>query len=670
MSNQQPWTLLQVGDKVVFKPSTGTTNENIFTITSISHRGYSGTWSGMNFGPLSMDGGLDGSAWWVNKLRVEKPWYRQLAVGDTFKSCTGCVYTVVQVGDGKIEAVWKDEAYIRTRRGSFTLEDSWLTDPTKATPIHIAALQPPTALTPPQEPEVPWYRRLAKGDTFTKEGMEWLVTASAASRGGVVWVSTPERCGNRPIHPCNQAKWFSDASPLSVAALKVPQVAPWWHSAKPGDRFHSSLYGNCTVASVLMSAHPNLFPREIAVTQDDYPKETPLLRFHVRADGKFEALDQATPILPKTAEPIPYPAWPDSPWMDLEVGSPIFLDTLSPCIISKAEWEAGSAEKLGYYHASVSIDYLVAVVEAGVKPHWWGGHCRQMEKRPWMGLKTGDRLKLKDGNVAKVEQIHRFPSYPTNASNDVEVKFSIEGSGLSTSYYYRADGSLRPDWWVEIAQVNPTPPTPYSPSPGDRCYVDGSVWEVTEANLRLGMDNFWQLRMKRLYSKHNQTWCPVQSTTWCQHNLVPPSHWSRNLKVGDRLLEGDDEGDLIWTVEALADDDRYILGNAFYPKRTLCPIIDRNWFSKAKLLPRVDPLPNTPPSPLLAGVATYPRHRVPTIPLDDLAVGEAVDVPVERYSEDMIRGIVELTGKRAEAGSRKIFGLVSTETTHTIWREM
>jgi hypothetical protein len=77
MSNQQPWTLLQVGDKVVFKPSTGTTNENIFTITSISHRGYSGTWSGMNFGPLSMDG----SAWWVNKLRVEKPWYPAVGCG-------------------------------------------------------------------------------------------------------------------------------------------------------------------------------------------------------------------------------------------------------------------------------------------------------------------------------------------------------------------------------------------------------------------------------------------------------------------------------------------------------------------------------------------------------------------------------------------------------------
>jgi len=521
-----------------------------------------------------------------------------------------------------------------------------------------------------EAPLAPWYTKLRKGDTFTKEGMEWLVTASAASRGGVVWVSTPERCGNRPIHPCNQAKWFSDASPLSVAALKVPQVAPWWHSAKPGDRFHSSLYGNCTVASVLMSAHPNLFPREIAVTQDDYPKETPLLRFHVRADGKFEALDQATPIT-KPTEPIPYPAWPDSPWMDLEVGSPIFLDTLSPCIISKAEWEAGSAEKLGYYHAPVSIDYLVAVVEPGLQPHWWVGHCRQMEKRPWMGLKTGDRLKLKDGNVAKVEQIHRFPSYPTNASNDVEVKFSIEGSGLSTSYYYRADGSLRPDWWVEIAQVNPTPPTPYSPSPGDRCYVDQAVCEVVEVEKSADCCN-WLIRLRRIADLlPSQKF--VKSTTWCQHNLVPPSHWSRNLKVGDRLLEPGD-GELVWTVEALADDDRYILGNAFYPKRTLCPIIDRNWFSKAKLLPRVDPLPNTPPSPLLAGVATYPRHRVPTIPLDDLAVGEAVDVPVERYDEAMLKYIVDTLSQQAkrDGNPEKIFGLTtSTETaTHTIWREM
>jgi len=589
MSNQQPWTLLQVGDKVVFPDDKS--GEYSFTITGDSPGKYTGMWSNAYTYPLLWS--ETQPVWWTQKLRVEKPWYRQLAVGDTFKCSAGAVYTVKAVRRGEVDLDYTGGGGVN--RGTFPLEDSWISDPAKA-------------------------------------------------------------------------------SPLSVAALNPPQAAPWWHSAKPGDRFHSSLYGNCTVASVLMSAHPNPFPREIAVTQDDYPKETPLLRFHVRADGKFEALDQATPILPKTAEPIRYSAWPDSPWMDLEVGSPIFLDTLSPCIISKAEWEAGSAEKLGYYHAPVSIDYLVAVVEAGVKPHWWGGHCRQMEKRPWMGLKTGDRLKLKDGNVAKVEQIHRFPSYPTNASNDVEVKFSIEGSGLSTSYYYRADGSLRPDWWVEIAQVNPTPPTPYSPSPGDRCYVDGSVWEVTEANLRLGMDNFWQLRMKRLYSKHNQTWCPVQSTTWCQHNLIPSSHWSRNLKVGDRLLEGDEEGDLIWTVEALADDDRYILGNAFYPKRTLCPIIDRNWFSKAKLLPRVDPLPNTPPSPLLAGVATYPRHRVPTIPLDDLAVGEAVDVPVERYDEAMLKYIVDTLSQQAkrDGNPEKIFGLTtSTETaTHTIWREM
>jgi hypothetical protein len=126
-------------------------------------------------------------------------------------------------------------------------------------------------------------------------------------------------------------------------------------------------------------------------------------------------------------------------------------------------------------------------------------------------------------------------------------------------------------------------------------------------------------------------------------------------------------------VEALADNGQYILGNPFYPKRTLCPIIDHHWFSKAVLLPAEPARPQLPkPLPEQPATPTYPRHHVPTIPLDDLAVGEAVDAPAGRYSVAMISDIVATYGKRAaEAGEKeRIFGMFSTATTHTIWREI
>ncbi len=520
MSNQKPWTLLQVGDKVVFKnPNHG---EYSFTITGVTDDKYNGTWSdpwpSNQFHPsltrTDPAWPMFQPPWWSSMVRVDpaplSPWYTKLAVGDTFRNALGTVFTVVAVREKEIEALWNNPLNGgRTQRVTISLrEDSWITKSTLATPLSIAAMQPPV--------EPPWYSQLRKGDTFTKEEEVWTVTAGPSKVDGTLWVNTPKHCGNRPIAAINRSKWFADASPLSVAALKP--TAPWWHTAQVGDRFSHPLYGNLTVTRV----------------QGDNPPSG--------IDARRE----------------------------------------------------GETSKHGVLFFSVP-------------------------------------------------------------------------SGTS-------DCALNESTLLSRASQQPSP-TLYSPSPGDRCYVDQAVWEVTEANPRLGMDDYWQIRMKSIGSAIDRTWCPVQSTSWCQENLIPTSHWSRNLKVGDRIEGDDGVGPITWAVVGVLECGQYTLRNAIDQPRTLCPIIDRRWFSKAKLLPQAEPapLPNNPPHPLeVEPPPAYPCYHVPTIPLDDLAVGEAVDVPAGRYSKAMISDIVATYGKRAaEAGEKeRIFGVISTETTHTIWREM
>lgn len=146
MSNQKPWTLLQVGDKVVFRAAGN--GETTFTITSSCGAGYSGTWSGTDVGPLVILHWEREPSWWGKVLRVEKageaPWYTKLAVGDTFRGSLGTVFTVAVVGEATIEALWNNPLNGgRTHRGTFPLFDSWITDPTLAFPVSVAALQPP-----------------------------------------------------------------------------------------------------------------------------------------------------------------------------------------------------------------------------------------------------------------------------------------------------------------------------------------------------------------------------------------------------------------------------------------------------------------------------------------------------------------------------------------------
>ncbi len=672
MSNQKPWTLLQVGDKVVFPDSH-------FTVTSRIPGGYSGQWHNPSATTrLVYEGGVE-PIWWTHKLRVEKvgetPWYTKLAVGDTFRNSTGTVFTVVAVREKEIEALWKGSITGMTERVTISLrEDSWITKSTLATPLSIAALQPPV--------EPPWYSQLAKGDTFRHRSSEIDYTVVAVAMGEVEVTWKPSRGGSlqqsrfKLTDPFIQQQCF----PLSAASLQPPVELPWYTRLAKGDTFEDAVGTIFEVTYVLDKGGR----QTIWIVQQGALLP---MTFYRCTTQDAEWFTNAIPVF--VAAMTPAPIAPTPPWWHTAQAGDRFSHPLygnltvtrvqggSPPSGIDAQRDGEPAHTGGLFFpvpsgtSDCALNQTTLISRAPQQP--------PTEKPWWDSLKKGDQVRNANGVVLTVESA-RLDS----GEKEITVRWKDAIGDVSATYRagYPVDLEIINSWTPILKEDPATPPTPYSPSLGDRCYVDGKAWEVVEGNRRLGSCGFWQLQMKRIRSASDKTcWHPVKSTAWCQENLIPSSHWSRNLKVGDCIKGDDGIGPITWTVQRVTECGEYELGNTIDPfTKTLCPIIDRRWFSKAKLLPkqaaasdggreldidlRDDPLP-TP-------LTYYPRHHVPTIPLDDLAVGEAVDVPAGRYSKAMISDIVATYGKRAaEAGEKeRIFGLISTETTHTIWREM